>query len=190
MALIELLAIVLVGTLLVVVLMRVFGKPAGGAGSVPEVKLVRTARTPDGREETRLLMNDTVILTASNDGVRLAEYADDVEQLEAVAARLATSLGVTVEFTASDPARPATDTGIPVRDLPPLEERRSRHASAARLDDAQEQASAKALTSPACLRKATRSRCPALPKCRAPMAPADRREVPGTDRNRTCLTAA
>ena len=51
-----------------------------------------------GREETRLFVNDAPILTASNDGIRLAQYADEVEQLEAVAARLAQSLGVRVEF--------------------------------------------------------------------------------------------
>ena len=84
---IESFVVLIVGMLLGMVLTRAFGKSADGAGPRPAVKLVRTARTPDGREETRLLMNDTVILTASNDGVRLAEYADEVEQLEAVAAR-------------------------------------------------------------------------------------------------------
>ena len=137
MALIELLAIVLVGTLLVVVLMRLFGKPADGAGPRPAVKLVRSVRTADGREETRLLINDTTILTASNDGVRLAEYADEVEQLEAVAARLASSLGVTVEFTRVGPRTTGTDSGIPVRDLPPLVEDEDLAPRRARLDDTQ-----------------------------------------------------
>lgn len=122
MALIELFALIVIATLLVVVLVRVFGRTAASAGLKPAVKLVRTARTADGREETRLLINDMVILTASNDGVRLADYADQVEQLEAVAARLAASLDVTVEFSRVGPRPPGADSGIPVRDLPPLEE--------------------------------------------------------------------
>lgn len=136
MALIELFALIIIATLLVVVLVRVFGRTAGGAGLKPAVKLVRTARSADGREETRLLINDTVILTASNDGVRLADYADQVEQLEAVAARLATSLGVTVEFTRIGPRTPGADSGIPVRDLPPLEEE-DLASRRARLNDTQ-----------------------------------------------------
>jgi hypothetical protein len=135
-AVIELLAILLAGMLLGLVLTRAFGKPADDAGPRPAVKLVRTVRTPDGREETRLLMNDTVILTASNDGVRLAEYADEVEQLEAVAARLAGSLDVTVEFTRVGPRAPGADAGIPVRDLPPLVEE-DLAPRRARLDDTQ-----------------------------------------------------
>jgi len=134
-ALIELFALIIIATLLVVVLVRVFGRGAGGAGLTPAVKLVRTARSADGREETRLLINDTVILTASNDGVRLADYADQVEQLEAVAARLATSLGVTVEFTRVGPRTPGADSGIPVRDLPPLEEEENLASRRARLND-------------------------------------------------------
>ena len=137
MALIELLAIVVVGILLVVVLTRVFSKPSGGVSPGPAVKLVRSARTADGHEETRLLINDTVILTASNDGVRLAEYADEVEQLEAVAARLASSLGVSVEFTRVGPRLPGSDSGIPVRDLPPLEEEEDLAPRRARLNDTQ-----------------------------------------------------
>jgi len=137
-ALIELLALVLIATLLVAVLVRVFGRTAEGAGPKPVVKLVRTARTADGREETRLLINDTVILTASNDGVRLADYADQVEQLEAVAARLATSLGVAVEFTRVGPRTPGSDSGIPVRDLPPLEEEEDLAPRRARLNDTQD----------------------------------------------------
>ena len=63
-------------------------------------------------------MNDSVILTASNDGVRLAEYADEVEQLEAVAARLARTLGVTVEFTRVGPRLPGDENGVSMRALP------------------------------------------------------------------------
>ena len=105
-----------VGMLLGLVLMRTFAKPAGGAP--PSVRLVRTARTSDGREETRLFVNDKPILTASNDGVRLAEYADEVEQLEAVAARLAASLSVTVEFARVSARTPGGENGIPMRNLP------------------------------------------------------------------------
>jgi hypothetical protein len=135
-AIIELLGILLVGMLLVVVLTRAFSRPSQSSPSDASVKLVRTARTPDGREDTRLQVNDTVILTASNDGVRLGEYADEVEQLEAVAARLASSLGVTVEFTRVAPRTADADAGIPVRDLPPLEEE-DLAPRRARLDDTQ-----------------------------------------------------
>jgi hypothetical protein len=110
------LVFLIVGMLLGLVLMRTFGKP--GEGVPASVKLVRTARTADGREETRLFVNDAAILTASNDGVRLAEYADEVEQLEALAARLATSLGVTVEFSRVGARTPGGENGIPVRNLP------------------------------------------------------------------------
>jgi len=134
---IDSLIFLLLGMFLSYVLMRAFAKPDGNGSAKTAVRLVRTARTADGREETRLLMNDTVILTASNDGVRLAEYADEVEQLEAVAARLASSLGVTVEFTRVGPRVPGADAGIPVRDLPPLEEPDAEELAArrARLDD-------------------------------------------------------
>jgi hypothetical protein len=106
----------IVGMLLGLVLMRTFGKPGDGARA--SVKLVRTARTADGREETRLFVNDAAILTATNDGIRLAEYADEVEQLEAVAARLAASLGVTVEFARVGARTLGGENGIPVRSLP------------------------------------------------------------------------
>ncbi len=110
------LVFLIVGMLLGMILMRTFGKSS--EGGQPSVKLVRTARTADGREETRLFINDAAILTASNDGVRLAEYADEVEQLEAVAARLATSMGVTVEFARVGARTPGGENGIPVRNLP------------------------------------------------------------------------
>lgn len=131
------LVFLLLGMFLAYVLMRAFSKPDTGRGSQPEIRLVRTARTADGREETRLLMNDMVILTASNDGVRLAEYADEVEQLEAVAARLASALGVTVGFTRVGPRTPGADAGISVRDLPSVEESAEEEMPArrARLED-------------------------------------------------------
>lgn len=113
-AVIEALVFVVIGTLLGLVLSRTLGKP----GSPASVRLVRTARTADGREETRLFVNDAAILTASNDGVRLAEYADEVEQLEAVAARLAGSMGVSVEFSRVGARTSSEENGIQVRSLP------------------------------------------------------------------------
>jgi hypothetical protein len=77
----------------------------------------RTPRTADGREETILTVNDRVILTVNNENVRLSEFADRLEQLEAVATRIAGGLGVTVEFTRTGP-QAAQDAGIPMTDLP------------------------------------------------------------------------
>ncbi len=111
------LVFLVIGMVLGWLLVRSFGKPEAPASGA-SVKLVRTARTAEGREETRLVVNDSVILTASNDGVRLAEYADEVEQLEAVAARLARSLGVSVEFTRVGPRLPGDENGISMRTLP------------------------------------------------------------------------
>jgi hypothetical protein len=111
------LVFLIIGMLLGWLLVRSFGKPDREASGA-SVKLVRTARTAEGREETRLIVNDSVILTASNDGVRLAEYADEVEQLEAVAARLARSLGVSVEFTRVGPRLPGDENGVSMRSLP------------------------------------------------------------------------
>lgn len=111
------LVFLIIGMVLGWLLVRSFGKPEAPASGA-SVKLVRTARTAEGREETRLVVNDSVILTASNDGVRLAEYADEVEQLEAVAARLARSLGVSVEFTRVGPRLPGDENGISMRTLP------------------------------------------------------------------------
>ncbi len=128
------LVFLVIGMVLGLVLMRTFGKP--GSGAAASVRLVRTARTPDGREETRLFVNDAAILTASNDGVRLAEYADEVEQLEAVAARMAAAMGVTVEFTRVGPKTPGGENGIPMRNLPAAQED-DLEPRRARLDDRQ-----------------------------------------------------
>ena len=62
------------------------------------VKLERQVKPRDSTEETRLLINDQAILTASSAGVRLADYADEVEQLEMVATRIASALDVSVEL--------------------------------------------------------------------------------------------
>jgi hypothetical protein len=111
------LVFLIIGMVLGWLLVRSFGKPEAPASDAG-VKLVRTARTAEGREETRLVVNDSVILTAANDGVRLSEYADEVEQLEAVAARLARSLGVTVEFARIGPRLPGDENGVTMRALP------------------------------------------------------------------------
>lgn len=134
---IESLLFLLAGIVLAVVLARVFGKPAAArtedAGALPVVKLVRSSRTPEGHEETRLFLNGQIILTAANDGVRLAQYADEVEQLEALAARLAAALGVAVAFERVGPRNAAPEADPAVRNLPKIspdeidaEERRKR----------------------------------------------------------------
>lgn len=105
------------GILLAVLLWQVLGRPKPAPQSAPSVKLVRTPRTADGREETILTINDRVILTVNNEDVRLSEFADRLEQLEAVATRIAGALGVTVEFTRAGP-QTAQDAGIPMTDLP------------------------------------------------------------------------
>ena len=115
---IESLLFLLAGIVLAVVLTRVFGRSASPPSATGAVKLVRSPRTADGREETRLLINDTLILTASNDGVRPAAYADEVEQLEAVAARIAGALGVSVEFARINTGKPNEENGLSIRDLP------------------------------------------------------------------------
>lgn len=118
---IESLLFLLAGIVLAVVLTRVFGRSASPPSATGAVKLVRSPRTADGREETRLLINDTLILTASNDGVRPAAYADEVEQLEAVAARIAGALGVSVEFARINTGKPNEENGLSIRDLPRAE---------------------------------------------------------------------
>ncbi len=119
---IESLLFLLAGIVLAVVLTRVFGRSEPSPPSATAaVKLVRSPRTADGREETRLLINDKPILSASNDGVRLAAYADEVEQLEAVAARIAGALGVSVEFARVSTGKPNEENSIAMRDLPRVE---------------------------------------------------------------------
>jgi hypothetical protein len=117
---IESLLFLLGGIVLAVVLTRVFGRPAEtqGRAETSGVKLVRSPRTADGREETRLLVNDRIILIASNDGIRLADYTDEVDQLEAIAERVAAALGVGVEFARTTLRPTEADEGLAVRDLP------------------------------------------------------------------------
>lgn len=118
---VELLLIILVAGVLMTLLTQLFGrggKSSGGGTGAPAVKLVRTVRGVDGREETLLLVNERAILTANNDGVRLSDYADEVEQLEAVAARMAAALGVTVEFARVGGQKPGDEKGLTMREVP------------------------------------------------------------------------
>ncbi|MCX7707138.1 MAG: hypothetical protein N2204_03930 [Anaerolineae bacterium] len=118
---VQLSLIVLIALLLIVLLARAFSRPNEAPAAAHTVMLVRSPRTADGREETRLLINDKLILTATNDGVRLAAYTEEVEQLEALAARIASALGVSVSFTRL-PAKGTDAEGIAVRSLPRIEE--------------------------------------------------------------------
>ena len=132
---VEVLLILLVAVALIVLLSQVFGRGAkseAGPRGAPSVKLVRTVRGADGREETLLTVNERVILAANNDGVRLADYADDVEQLEAVAARIAAALGVTVAFTRVGGQKPGDEKGIFMRDVPRLTDDEAEMAEARR----------------------------------------------------------
>ncbi len=84
-----------------------------------QLRLERRTRFPEGIEETRLLINDRPILAASSDGLRLADYADEVEQLETLATKIADALGGRVELArVSEPGKSAAEEAIPVRQLP------------------------------------------------------------------------
>ncbi len=110
----------LAGVLLAVLLYQVLGRgpKLTERQGPPAVRLVRIPRTLEGREETVLMVNDRAILSANNEGIRLSEFADQLEQLEAVATRLAAALGVAAEFDrrGSRPAHDAAD--IDMRTLP------------------------------------------------------------------------
>jgi hypothetical protein len=108
------------GVLLVIILSQVFGWGRFGKGAprAPSVKLVRTPRTAQGREELLLTVNDRVILAANNEGVRLSDYADQVEQMEAVATRMAAALGTPVEFARTGARKPGDETGVPISQVP------------------------------------------------------------------------
>ena len=98
---IESLLFLLGGVILAWVLVRAFGRSSDNARSRAgiRVRLERALNSSDGIEETRLVLNDQTILVASSAGVRLADYADEVEQLEAIATHMASALGVSVELT-------------------------------------------------------------------------------------------
>jgi len=110
------------GVLLAVVLWYAIGRPSRPQkpAGAPAVTLVRIPRRADGREETFLTVNDAVILSVSNEGVRLSEFADQLEQLEAIATRLAASLGVNVEFARASAIPPDAQAGVSMSDLPPI----------------------------------------------------------------------
>ena len=117
---IESLLFLLGGLILALVLVRAFGRGANDArsrGGV-QIKLERTLSSADGVEETRLLINDQPILVASSAGVRLADYADEVEQLETIATHMAAALDVTVELTRVPTKGGQPEQAVPVRRLP------------------------------------------------------------------------
>ena len=120
---IESLLFLLGGIILALVLVKALGrsdgKSASRAGGAAKVRLERAMRVPEGVEETRLLINDQSILVASSAAVRLADYADEVEQLETIATHIASALGVTVEL-ARVPGKggQSEEEAISVRRLP------------------------------------------------------------------------
>jgi hypothetical protein len=99
---IESLLFLLGGLILALVLVKAFGRSSDDAKS---------------RAATQL--NAQTILVASSAGVRLADYADEVEQLEAIATHMASALGVTVELTRlSGKGGRSIEEPVPVRRLP------------------------------------------------------------------------
>jgi hypothetical protein len=118
---VESLLFLLGGVVLAFVLIKAFGRSANDARSrgAAQVRLERAMSAADGVEETRLLLNDQSILVASSAGVRLADYADEVEQLEAIATHMAAALGVAVELTRlPGKGSQSADEAVPVRRLP------------------------------------------------------------------------
>jgi hypothetical protein len=117
----ESLLFLLGGVVLAFVLIKAFSRSANDARSRgdAQLKLERRMSPADGVEETRLLINDQPILVASSAGVRLADYADEVEQLETIATHMAAALGVTVELTRlpAKGGQPVAEA-MPVRRLP------------------------------------------------------------------------
>jgi hypothetical protein len=94
----------LLGSLILVVLVvQLFARQSGSAPEhttpvTPAVKLVRMVEFSDSHEETHLVVNETPILTVSDEGLRQDAYASEVERLEALATKIASALGVNVEF--------------------------------------------------------------------------------------------
>ncbi len=113
---VESLLFLLAGIILAVVLIQIFGR--GGERRTPAIRLVRSLKPADGAEETRLLINDQAILTASSAGLRLADYSDEVERLETIATRIASALGAHVELARLEGKDPGQIEGVPVRKLP------------------------------------------------------------------------
>jgi hypothetical protein len=117
---VESLVFLVAGIVLAVLLVQLFGRPSkpGREQGMPAVRLVRVPRTADGREETLLTVNDRVILSVNNEGIRLSEFADQVDRLEAIATRLAGALGVSAEFARAEERKPGDQEGIPMREVP------------------------------------------------------------------------
>jgi len=108
------------GIVLAVILIQVFARPSDASKRIaqPAVRLVRSPQSAGRFEVTQLMVNDRAILTASSEGLRLADYAEEVERLEQVAARLAGALSVSVELARLEPAGAQLERGVPVRQLP------------------------------------------------------------------------
>jgi hypothetical protein len=115
---IESLLFLLAGIALAVLLIQLFGKGGEVVRGRPVVRLVRSVTSPDEVEETRLTINDQAILSTSSEGLRLADYADEVERLETIATRIASALGTRVELTRLGTAKDVElKAGVPVRGL-------------------------------------------------------------------------
>jgi hypothetical protein len=94
---VESLLFLLGGVVLTVILMSLFGRQS--SPSVPMVRLMRVVEYADGHEETRLVINDELIMSVSDDGLRQADYAAETERLEAAAMKIAAALSVNVSFS-------------------------------------------------------------------------------------------
>jgi hypothetical protein len=76
---VETLLLLIGGVVLAVLLVQIFARGSEAGRGRPVIRLVRATRAADGAEETRLTINDQAILTASSAGLRLADYADEIE---------------------------------------------------------------------------------------------------------------
>jgi hypothetical protein len=113
---VESLLFLLGGIVLAVVLMQLFGRPAENVRErivpvTPVVKLVRLVSYPDHHEELRLLVNEQLILSVSDEGLRQEAYAAETERLESVATSIAAALGVNVELSRVDASTEANGGG-------------------------------------------------------------------------------
>jgi hypothetical protein len=114
---VETLLLLIGGVVLAVLLVQIFARGSEAGRGRPVIRLVRATRAADGAEETRLTINDQAILTASSAGLRLADYADEIERLEMIATRIASALGGTVELARVDRKNAEIEGGLPVRSL-------------------------------------------------------------------------
>lgn len=124
---IESLLFLLGGVVLGVLLTQLFGRGVDTGkerSNLPMVRLVRTPITMEGFEKTRLVINNRVILTASSEGLRPAAYADEIEYVEAIATRVASALGTTVELERTSAQDSAGEEDILTQYLPKSERNR------------------------------------------------------------------